>query len=524
MSDQEREYMITTPDAETTNSLWDDLIADYPTADTVPNRPVEIANPRDNNPINTSYYLTDAEAEELRKDPRVLDVFPVDLVKPVKFAFQDGNFSKDTTQTGDRQNWGLLRHIKTSNVFGTSTSDPGGTYDYVLDGTGVDVVIVDSGIEANHPEFEDANGVSRVKQIDWYAVSGVSGTMPANFYTDYDGHGTHVAATVAGKTFGWAKNADIYAIKLNDLKGAPDPGNGISVADMMDCILGWHSAKTNGRPTVVNNSWGYLIFWRTADNALSFQPSGGTTYSITGGSYRGTPWSGSTYDTSKGHTGNQFDTGVYAFSYTVTSVDSDISLLINSGIVICNAAGNESLKQDILGGLDYDNYISANTIGNFYYHRGGSPNTRENPGFEVGSLGPSTTIPSGLDVKSSFSNSGPGVDIYAAGSRIMSAMSEINDDDSSISYQLDSLYKQQLLSGTSMAAPQVAGMCALLLQVHPDWTTTQVYNWMVNNSESDLYDSGLDDDYTNAGSILGGGNRLAYFPMNGQKVFEISGS
>lgn len=524
MSDQEREYMITTLNAETTDSLWDDLIANYPTTKTVPDRPVEIANPRDNNPINTSYYLTDAEAEELKKDPRVLDVFPVDLAKPVKLAFQGGTFSKDTVETGDKQNWGLLRHINTANLFGTSTDDPGGTYDYVLDGTGIDVVIVDSGIQADHPEFEDANGVSRVKQIDWFTVSSVPGTLPANFYTDYDGHGTHVAATVAGKTFGWAKNADIYAIKLDDLKGVLDPGNGISIPDMMDCILGWHNAKTNGRPTVVNNSWGFIVFWRTAENVLSFSQSGGTTYSITGGSYRGTPWSGSTYDTSKGHTGVQVASGIYGLSYTVTSVDADIALLIDAGVIVCNAAGNEYLKQDVPSGTDYDNYITANTIGNFYYHRGGSPNSRTNPGFEVGSLGPSTTTPAGLDIKSSFSNSGPGVDIYAAGSRIMSAMSEVNDDNSSNAYQLDALYKQQLLSGTSMAAPQVAGMCALLLQAHPDWTPAQVYNWMVNNSEADLYDSGLDNDYTNTGSILGGGNRIAYFPMNGQKVFQILGS
>jgi len=516
--------MITTVDAETTDSLWDDLIEEGASTKEVPERKVEIANPRNSNPINTSYYLTDQEAEELKKDPRVLDVFSVDSVKPVKLALQNGTFSKDTVSTGDKQNWGLLRHINTSNVFGTSTSDPGGTYNYVLDGTGVDVIIVDSGIQADHPEFQNSQGISRVKEIDWYAVSGVSGTMPSNFYTDYDGHGTHVAATVAGKTFGWAKNADIYSIKLNDLKGIPDPGNGISVSDMMDCILGWHNAKTNGRPTIVNNSWGYLIFWRTADNALSFSTSGGTTYSISGGSYRSTSWSGSTYDTSKGHTGVQTSLGIYGFSYAVTSTDADISLLIAAGIIVCNAAGNESLKQDVLGGVDYDNYITATTLGNFYYHRGGSPNSKSNPGFEVGSLGPSVTDPAGLDIKSSFSNSGPGVDVYAAGSRVISAMSQVNDDNTSIEYQLNSSYKQQLLSGTSMASPQIAGICALLTQAHPDWSPSQVYNWIVNNTEESLYDSGLSDDYANTGSILGGGNRLAYFPMNGQKTFEILGS
>ena len=48
---------------------------------------------------------------------------------------------------------------------------PGGTYDYVLDGTGVDVVIIDQVLKVDHPEWEDANGVPRVKQVDWSMIS-----------------------------------------------------------------------------------------------------------------------------------------------------------------------------------------------------------------------------------------------------------------------------------------------------------------------------------------------------------------
>ena len=46
---------------------------------------------------------------------------------------------------------------------------------------------MDSGIQADHPEFQDANGNTRVQQIDWYAASGLTGTMPPGHYTDYDG-------------------------------------------------------------------------------------------------------------------------------------------------------------------------------------------------------------------------------------------------------------------------------------------------------------------------------------------------
>ena len=515
-----KEYIVTTESIEDTDSVWDDLVSTGSPLDTIPERPVEVSDERLINNLNTNYYLTEEEAEKLKSDPRVVDVFDPSSVPARKFAFQDANFSKTTGSDLGKSNWGLLRHINTTNVFGTSTADPGGTYDYVLDGTGVDVVILDSGIEANHPEWEDSQGNSRLKQVDWFQVSGVPGTMPSNFYTDYDGHGTHVAGTVAGKIFGWAKNADIYAIKLNDLKGTTDPGSGLSISTAFDVLLGWHQSKTNGRPTVINNSWGYSIFWRTNDNAFSFSLSGGTTYPVDGGIYRGTPWTGSTRDTSKGHTGQSFGSGIYGFPYRVTSTDADIAQLIAAGVIVCNSAGNDNVKADILGGVDYDNTINLTGFGTFYYHRKGSPSVGTSPGFDVGSIG--TGVSDGLDTKSIFSNSGPGVTIWAAGSRILSAMSQVNSGGTNFPYNGNSSFKQEVYSGTSMASPQVAGMAALLLQAHPDWTPSQVVNWMISNSQPQLRDTGATDGYALSTLLHGGYNRLCYMPMNGQRPFSVS--
>jgi len=516
-----KEYIVTAPDLETTDSIWDDLVENNSTSETIPERHVEVADERPLNEKNTTYLLTEEEAELLKQDPRVVDVFDPSESAVRKFAFQDGNFNKNTTQTGEKQNWGLLRHILETNTFGTSTNDPGGTYDYVLDGTGVDVVLIDSGIQADHPEFQDAQGNSRVKEINWFTASGVSGTMPNGFYTDYDGHGTHVAATMAGKTFGWAKNADIYSIKLQGLEGPTDPNSGISVSNTFDCILGWHLAKTNGRPTILNNSWGFIVFWETAGtDFLTF--NGVTTYTVTGGVYRGDSWSGALKDTSKGLIGQQISATQYVFPYKIASVDADVEQLIDAGVIVCTAAGNSGMKHDVLGGTDYDNYVTATGLSNYYYHRGASPHSNENSGIEVGSMG--LNFVSTTEAKSSYSDSGPGVDIYAAGDNIISAMSDVNLDDSNFSYYLDSNYKQQLLSGTSMSCPQVAGICALLKQVHPDWTPIQVKKWVVNNAKNVLYSTSQDNDYTNSASILGGVQKLAYLPMSGRLVYQIEGT
>jgi len=516
----EKKYTVTTPDYETTVSVWFELTADEALSERVPPRPVEIANARKNNPRNTEYWLTDAEAEELRQDPRVEAVEQVDIIPMSRNAIQSGTFSKTQVAANDQDqlNWGLVRHIQTTNTFGTG-AEPSGTptYDYVLDGTGVDVVVIDSGIKPDHPDLQDADGVSRVKQIDWYAESGVSGTLPTGFYTDFDGHGTQCASVMAGKRMGWAKNADIYSIKLAGLEGGSDPNSGISVADTYDVILGWHNAKTNGRPTVINNSWSYVIFWDTANGDLSFDDTfAGTKYAITGGVYRGTGWSGSTYDTSKGHIGAEYNTNKRQFPYRVASVDADMSTLSSAGIVIVNAAGNDSQKVDLTTGTDYNNYVAATGLGNYHYHRGGSPYIEHPSGFEAPALDASAV---GGENAAGFSNRGPATLVYTAGENITAA------GISGFEFFGETGYTYSSVSGTSFSAPQIAGMCALLMQVHPDWTPQQVTKWFVDKATKNaLQTTGLDDDYTSSFSLLGGQNNLAYFPMNGQVPFRYQSS
>ena len=221
----------------------------------VPNRIVDVANQRPLSKRLTHYYLTDEEANDLINDPRVVCVeIPPEKRKdifPIRDASQTSNFSKTTSDSGPYVNWGLRRSNEETNVYGNATI-VSGDYNYTLNGSGVDVVIQDSGIEPNHPEWQDENGVSRLKQIDWFTASGITGTQSSNHYRDFDGHGTHCAGIAAGKTYGWAKGADIYAQKLAGLEGTGDTGTGISISLAFDTIKEWHRRKFNNSYTPTN--------------------------------------------------------------------------------------------------------------------------------------------------------------------------------------------------------------------------------------------------------------------------------
>ena len=489
-------------------------------AGSIPKRTVDVANPRATNIRSTHYMLTDAEAETLKADPRVFGVTLLPELDPntgIGFdAIQAGDFTKTTLDRGNFLNWGMRRMNEATNPYSGVSATAGG-YNYTLDGTGVDVVIVDSGIQADHPEFQDASGVSRVQQIDWFAVSGVSGTMPTAHYTDYDGHGTHVAGTATGKTYGWAKNAKIFSIKLAGLEGSSDPNGGISAADMADVIIGWHNAKpvdpATGykRPTVVNHSWGYLRYYNTVTNLT----------------YRGVLKTGTDIDSSSKRAAfglfpkSGGSGGTYATNVRVPAVDADVQLMIDAGIHICVAAGNRSHKIDVSGGDDFDNFMAADT-GSVEYQKGSSPYDDE--ANIVGSID-STVSSGGLEQKATYSETGPGVSIYAPGTDIMSAMSTTNGFSATVSnnpYPGNAAFLINNISGTSMASPQVAGMLALWLQINPSAAPAQSLAFLNTTSKTaQIYDTASSVDYTDTRSLLGSTNRFAFNKFNSNVQLRI---
>ena len=355
-----------------------------------------------------------------------------------------------------------------------------------------------------------------MQQIDWYTASGLFGTQNANHYRDRDGHGTHCAGITAGKTYGWAKGAHIYSQKLNGLETLTgSDGTGISISDAFDTIRLWHLAKTNGRPTVVNMSWGYL---------------GSSTLDPTGGTYRGTPW------TYASETENQlwdsygivsrYGDGSRRFPAQVASVDAEIEDMIDAGIHICIASGNDYYKADISTGADYDNFATFAGIQRFY-HRPGSPYSEN--AFIVGNLDSSIYDNGGtyLDRTAGSSKKGAAVNIWAPGTNIMSTSS--NEADlgyTTYDYPGDSNYKIMSIGGTSMASPQVAGVCALHLQSQPNLTPAQLQNKIFNDSEAVIYETANNDtDYRAfTTTILGSPNRHLYSRYGVVNPYTISGN
>jgi len=403
----------------------------------------------------------------------------------------------------------------------SALSETSEDYTYTLDGSNVDIVIQDSGVEFAHAEFKGPDGVERTVTIDWYSLSGVTGTQNTNHDRDYDGHGTHVAGTAAGRFHGVAKNANVYFVKVSGLEGASDSGTGISTTDCFDVIKGWHNNKVANpltgviNPTVVNMSWGYSTSL-TNDNISAIN-------------YRGTSYTGGDIDTASERESNyglmeyQPSVGVYSANVRILSVDTDVEELIDAGIHVTIAAGNRGNKCDIPGGDDYNNYFTRSGT-DVYYHRGSSPNA--DGAILVGNLDSATKFDNSTgqikDQKAASSECGPAVDIYAAGTNIMSCTSNTNRFSDAV-YNFDSNYRQCNISGTSMAAPQVAGLAALLLQVNPQAPPSAIKSVLQSNAgTTTLYTTAANNAWTDSRSLLGGETRIMFnkFTSNSPTILK----
>jgi subtilisin family serine protease len=159
--------------------------------------------------------MSDAARNGLLRDARVSRVEPDGVARAV------------TTQSN--ATWGIDRIDQRALPLS-------GSYTYSNTGAGVTAYIIDTGIDYGHNEFGGRASLG-------YDAFGGNGT-------DCNGHGTHVAGTTGGATYGVAKGVTLKAVRVLDCGGS---GTWSGVIAGMDWVTAHHQA---GSPAVANMSLG----------------------------------------------------------------------------------------------------------------------------------------------------------------------------------------------------------------------------------------------------------------------------
>ncbi|GKQ36306.1 S8 family peptidase [Streptomyces sp. A012304] len=187
--------------------------------------------------------LSATEARRLAADPAVATV---EQDQTVRLA--------DTTQSSAP--WGLDRVDQTSLPLS-------GTYTYPDSaGGGVTAYVIDTGVRITH------------SQLSGRAVNGYDAVDGDNVAQDGNGHGTHVATTIAGTTYGVAKKAKIVAVRVLNNAGSGTTAGVIAGID-------WVTANHSG-PSVANMSLGGGAS-TTLDAAVRRSIASGVTYAVAAG-------------------------------------------------------------------------------------------------------------------------------------------------------------------------------------------------------------------------------------------------
>ena len=446
---------------------------------------------------NTNYYMTQEQADELKKDSRVIDVERIDDLFVKEDAIynktpytKNGNFYKSGSYSATDFQWGHILAGSASQI-GKGSFGVGGTgskttsVDVFNNGKHVDVVIVDRRMAYDSHEWKSpSSGNSRFVQYQWFNelnsfVSSIDDdgvTLPTGNITynqnsaEDQSHGQHVGGTVAGQYYGWAREANIYSLASS---GGFASGQTISAWLDFDYLRAFHLHKAvnpvTGRrnPTITNHSYGGA-FWFSPDNGeIDFSK-------LNSVSYRGT-----TYNSGNPGPSGWTQAGVitdFGLRFGLTDypkyhagISADVQDAIDDGVVIIASAGNDNLLIADPSSSDWNNSITfeydTGDIRTEYYNRGHWPNTPDNDAISIGALSNDHTYE-----RSGFSNIGPGVDVFAPGEWILSAYS--NEGLNDTKYGAGNYYSAG--SGTSMAAPQATGVAATLATAKPRFTNSDL--------------------------------------------------
>lgn len=186
---------------------------------------------------------------------------PESRVTAVKADAPSANFEANqrysvATDQTPVPSWGLDRIDTTAYALDSK-------YSYDSTGSGVRLYVVDTGINTSHVDFS-----GRI-------ISGYSPLTDGYGYNDCQGHGTHVAGTAAGSSFGVAKGVRITPVRVLNCAGSG------YVSDIVTGI-NWIMATHTGGPAVINLSIGGG-YSATLNNAIATATSRGFTVVVAAG-------------------------------------------------------------------------------------------------------------------------------------------------------------------------------------------------------------------------------------------------
>ena len=186
--------------------------------------------------------ISDGRVDSVRADSRVARIE------------RDGDVRASITQSN--ATWGLDRIDQRALPLSTGFS-------YSNTGAGVTAYIIDSGVAFGHSEF-GGRATSGTDVIDGGSAD------------DCDGHGTHVAGTTGGTTYGVAKSVSLISVRVLDCTGS---GSWSGVIKGIDWVTAHHAS---GAPAVANMSLGGGAS-SAVDTAVRNSIADGVSYAIAAG-------------------------------------------------------------------------------------------------------------------------------------------------------------------------------------------------------------------------------------------------